>query len=287
MKSSNCKGHPVASVLFLLACLAFLVLTTTDLAENLRRLDLDAGDVLSVIALVLVLLGWWATHRNTLLAQQEGLRNEVRVKAHDEFVSLCDSAQATISTAVSTWMLFPPFDLELRRQWGRPRAGEGQELAQKLSKVLSELLRSVNVALMYVENHRFLLGPLENMRLRIHAELDRLRHQGYTAVNDLAVDLIGDRYQADPEFRNKADGLLEGVLETAVDIGVYVQDLQREAENLLLGDLFEYRAPRRRPRDPAHEVLRPGPVEPEWERYRRYVVAAGQPDPGPYLGDFE
>ncbi len=241
--------------------------------------------MLGALALLLVILGWWATHQNTLKAQSEHLRNELRVKTYEELSALLDGAVSAGARAITACMLFPPTHLELFRQWGIVRQGEGQRIEEEMRTRLFDFLDRANQALIYVEHHRFLLGPLENMRLRIHLELARLREIGSSLHGQLAVELIGDGYQTDPEFPARVEGVLDDVIQLGHDINAYLHDLRVETERLLLGDLFEHRSPRRRPLDPSRETLHPGPAEPEWERLREYHRSTSGVDPGPYVGD--
>lgn len=257
-----------------------ILLTTTDLIAAVKVLRFDTGDIFALLALAVVVIGWRQAHNSNIEAQRRQLQNEVRVRAYEELNTLVAAADAALAEANSVWRNVPPFGLEQRLQ---VKPGEGYELSQELNRVTYDFSGSVNEVLMYVEHHRFLLGPLESMRLHIHVDSRKFSRLAYDAWHQLSVDLISDRYQQDAQkFRASAEKLMEPVMERALDVAVYLGDLRTEAQNLLLGDVFGYQAPARRPRDPSQKVLRPGPVEPEWERLREDARATTGVEIGTY-----
>lgn len=224
----------------------------------------------TVIAVLLVYLQVQKQHKSTLVLQEEHLKNEIRLKIYERIADSVEECSKLIGVAVS----------EARNAVTIISAGDRQQV-ENLPQTGMSIIQAKHVAtgavaqlMRVIERYEIAFPGFVEMRLGLS--------QGAQEVNDVTVPFIGKASLYLPIETSDAEGrqvrLRPLVVPEESDISelnhihelfdealhkleAYTADVQIEAQNVLLGNLFNRQIPARQPGDPRYRVLKPGSYE--------------------------
>jgi hypothetical protein len=227
----------------------------------------------SLITLVTGLLGLWfllrqvrLQHHSSLELQRENLRNEQRIGLFDSLNEKLKAAEEALSAA-SAWGTMLPTMLRLRIHHGDriPLNFKSMEL-QALQATASARIGDVIGA---IERREVIHPAFYLFRIAVARQSERWMVAMQAVQNvvtplvpidpppDLAATGIRPRAvrQPRPDDLAGVQGALERARDESTTLSAFLGDVSREAQNQLLGPLFEQSVPERKPLDPHALVL--------------------------------
>jgi hypothetical protein len=220
---------------------------------------LTAGGL--ILTVLLAYMQIQRTHRRNLEAQEAHLRNQLKVDLYEKAAAVFQAAADAANRASSDYRATLSV-LELQAK-GFPFA-HSQTSADLLDseKAASRALIAV---LIFLEQHEIAFARFRDIRRALSETHENLL-DSHNKLWMKLVQLIPPPPQPDgratpplalPNAQNVEDArvLYETFSQACSDICSYLIDLQIEAQNELLGDLFQRQLPPRHPADPALRVL--------------------------------
>ncbi len=242
-------------------------------------------EILTVGGLILgVLVAYWKiqqTHKANIQAQEAHLRNQLKVRIYEHSTSTFEHASDLISksqagteaTIISLRMGATGYPFSPTDTW------------QELTDAHSAALRAVTDVLKKLEQYEIAFARFGSIR----RELSEGHRTSLEAFGKLSSKLAVYLPNTHPEtgaalppitvLKKKdlpeLEQLHEGYRNICNDMACYIVDLQIEAQNELLGSLFDHTLPPRHPEDPDVKVLTRDADAPT-ERPQGALVERGQ-----------
>lgn len=222
-------------------------------------------EILTVGGLILgVLVAFWKiqqTHKANIQAQEAHLRNQLKVRIYEHSTSTFEHASDllgksradTEATISSLRMKATGYPFSPAKTWqeltdahnGALRAVTAVLL--KLEQYEIAFARSGSIRRGLSEGHRTLLEAFGKLSSKLAVYLPNTHPDTGAALPPIKVLKKEDL----PELEQ----LHEGYRDICGDMVCYIIDLQIEAQNELLGSLFDHTLPPRHPKDPDVKVL--------------------------------
>ncbi len=230
------------------------------------------GQLLTAAGLLLgVLIAYLQVQKNhaTTLKQQEAhLRNDLKLKLYERISESFSRCSALLSKAHFAYTgTFSAWDMRVRK--GFPVAPH--QVAIELSDCAHTVAASVNAVLEIVEHYEIAFPRFETIRRELsekHRELLAAQTLLWSPISiflPFTDALTGTKmgplgFPTEPQLAD-FEALHAKYQSVCNDISTYMIDLQIEAQNELLGELFGRSVPPRSPGDPAYKVLARDSVE--------------------------
>ncbi|HEY3287730.1 MAG TPA: hypothetical protein VGJ96_11500 [Gemmatimonadaceae bacterium] len=230
------------------------------------------GQIITAAGLILgVLLAYLQVQKNhaaALKLQEAHLRNDLKLRLYDRVSERFSTCSSLLSKAhfVHTGV-FSAWHMRVRQGF----SVAPQQLASEMSETAHAGAASVNAVLEIVEHYEIAFPRFETIRRELsekHRELLAAQTALWNAIMMFLpfADATTGTKVGPLGFPTEIQLAEFGSLHTKYqdvcnDISGYMIDLQIEAQNELLGELFGRTVPPRSPLDPVHQVLARDPSE--------------------------
>lgn len=230
------------------------------------------GQIITAASLILgVLLAYLQVQKNhaaALTLQEAHLRNELKLRLYDRVSERFSTCSSLLSKAqfVHTG-IFSAWHMRVRQGF----SVVPQQLPSELTETAHAGAASVNAVLEIVEHYEIAFPRFETIRRELsekHRELLAAQTALWSAImiflpfteatTGAKVGPLG--FPAEIQL-TEFESLHSKYQDICNDISGYMIDLQVEAQNELLGELFGRTVPPRSPLDPVHKVLARDPTE--------------------------
>lgn len=212
---------------------------------------------LGVIAVVWQ-IGRQSAHAIEQTRQTEALK--LKMQVYQEIVGLCrDVTEAEIE--LSSYVRTCTFDIKMRSDLAKDRRNwDVRGRAAQLYEHRSRLETAAISVIAFTERWGIIDPRIDLFRLAVNVALHDIREafDNYSALANPWMPLEGFAHP-----NPAGEHIVVQIAETGEkltgainDLGGYIFDLQIEMQNLLLGELFNHRLPRREPIDPDVVVVR-------------------------------
>jgi hypothetical protein len=201
------------------------------------------------------------THRGNISAQREHLRNELRVSLYEKASGVFQNASITIGRAETT-IRSAVMSLDMMAK-GVPLAPRTTvqdtiEAHSGLSDAVSQVLRTLEqyeIAFSRFQSFRREFSESHQAALNAHVPLFAKLSGFIPSEHQESGKVLGPRAIPTKDDVKDLKALADTYLAAAGDLQGYIIDLQIEAQNELLGELFEHQLPPRAPGDESVKVL--------------------------------
>jgi hypothetical protein len=206
-------------------------------------------------------------HRRTASLQEAHLRHQLQLDIFREISAQVRTTAASLSASVSTVRsIVLQLDLEARG-WNRVRITTDDLLDSReaASRALIDLI-------LVLERYEIVFYRLRSARVALdetHRRMLEASSAFHSGLGLLAPHRDGPNphpFRATNEAVEDLKPLADAFTDACGELQSYCLDLQIEAQNVLLGELFGRHVPPRRPGDPSVKVLELDPDEPWLER---------------------
>ena len=217
-------------------------------------------DLLTAAGLILtVLLAYMQIQRNQRAAielQEAHLRNELKLKLYEKAAGIFHAASDRIRRLESV-IRSVMWELQaVASGLGMPQTTTHDDIL----KTRSEATEGVASVLIALEQYEIVFSRFASFRRQLsesHSRLLDVFNNWWTKVVEFVPfqAKLGPLTKVSAESVGELETLQKALNDVCGDIGGYLIDLQIEAQNELLGDLFGRQLPPRAPGDPTIKVL--------------------------------
>jgi hypothetical protein len=233
--------------------------------ENFVFIEPIVQIVVSILAAGMVIWQVGKQRDNQLLEQKENIRIEFKTKLHGEIEDkLAALSDASVAAASIKYDLYTAFAIQqnaisLKRD-PIPLSLEMDAVNKAHSALCNATIEVVKVT----EKYEIIEPAIKIFQMAFSVALRDLQHTYWPLMIELP-NVLPQRSQdgqniiykpiATPEQISKINQLTAAYGDAAREISCYVHDMRVEIQNLLLGNLFDHRVPKRVPLDPRHKVV--------------------------------
>lgn len=203
-----------------------------------------------IIGAMLIVWQMGRQHRSSLQVQRSGMRNELMLSVYREIAEAVDASQKALQNTLTNVEVTP---MALQLGWSPPAEPEMRERHGDATKRMVRLLWTMEKWEIVIPHFR---GIGYNISQKNKALMDAFGvFHDYFLGHVLPLLQTPDGRPVVPttdETLAKHSAAYQGVV---LDLFAYLFDLRVEAQNHLLGGIFDHQVPPRAPEDPTCEVL--------------------------------
>ncbi len=230
-----------------------------------------------IIGIVIIFVQIKRNHQNSIELQKNNFQEELRLKIFNKIVEKIEAATiGVISSSTKVQGIPNTIDFFWKRQneYNLKNIEPFKERAETLSKLHYEAKDLVFNLTSIIESHEIAFPSFRIFMDMIHYQIrvcdgafDKFFREVllYLPVdvpekkqNKLGIEVINP-YQPTPEKLTNLKRLANKYLNECIALQSYIIDLSIESQNSLLYNIFEYRVPIRKPKDPRLLVITTDP----------------------------
>ena len=256
--------------------------------ENDQSYNFDLGSLVNLFG---ILVGVWLIlwqmkrqHRSSLALQRENLRAELKLQIYKELAGkISDASQKTIDVVTMVRLIIPNFISYFQEFSHVTSPSPVPDREPRIRNAHFEALSSISQLISKLEEYEIVNPNLPIFRTAFRAAHHDIE-KAFWPLHDILLQYLPHDVPKDRQIQLGTDVILSKVPdqqgldkirraserydEAISDASCYLYDLAREAQNALLGGLFDHTIPPRKPIDPRHVVITTSPND--IDRLKKY-----------------
>ncbi len=220
-----------------------------------KRSGPDPNIIAIFVAAFMVMIQLWRQHESGLTLQRESFRKKTNLAIYENISDIVGTAASAVSTAgINTLILNTrlDYDQDTKNYFEIEGFNIQNSKAGNLVADVMLILEKYEIALPGFKIFRFALNVQSAKQRKAFPEVFQKMVE-FMRLDEAYNNKI--YLSVSEEQKEEFKQLLTRYYDVGATMGSYLSDIQVDAQNLLLSDIFEGKVPRRSPTDPNHLVI--------------------------------